>query len=112
MFKRESGDWKEYRSLPDLMEIDFHRSGGCHQGSYYEKMSAVSCEAFEALASAYEEGKKFILFKHGSSTSYNGKSTSRSVVRGLMRSKEATPFIIRSQCIQHDSVFVAAIRPK
>ena len=27
-----------------------------------------------------------------------------------MRSPEATPYIIRRECIQHDSVFVAAIK--
>jgi hypothetical protein len=34
------------------------------------------------------------------------------VVRGLMRGPDATPLIIRSKCVQHYSVFLAAIRPK
>jgi hypothetical protein len=29
-----------------------------------------------------------------------------------MRGKDATPFIDRKRCIQHDSVFVAAIKKK
>jgi hypothetical protein len=28
-----------------------------------------------------------------------------------MSSKDATPYVIRRECIQHDNVFVAAIRP-
>ncbi len=39
------------------------------------------------------------------------QTTARSVIRGLMRSKAATPYIVRNQCIQHHSCFVAAIRP-
>lgn len=112
MIKHEKGDWTEYRKLPDLMEIDFHRSGSWHQASYNESMYAIGDEVLEALKRAQEEGKKFLLITHGWSTSRNGKTTSRSVVRGLMRSKDATPFIIRSRSIQHESVFVAAIRPK
>ena len=112
MAKREHGGWTEYRKLPDLMEIDFHRSGGWHQGVYYEKEGKVSDEVLEALKRAQEEGKKFLLITHGWSTSRRGKTTSRSEVRGLMQSKDATPFIIRSQSIQHESVYVAAIRPK
>lgn len=31
--------------------------------------------------------------------------------RSVMRIKEATPYVVRAHCIQHPSVFVAAIRP-
>jgi hypothetical protein len=75
-------------------------------------MGNVWERAFEALRGAHEQGAKYVLFTHGSSTSRLGKTTARSQVRGLMRSKEATPYILRSKCIQHDTVFVAAIRPK
>jgi hypothetical protein len=39
-----------------------------------------------------------------------GKTTARSVVRGFMRSKEATPFVVKVDCIQHNTVFIAKIR--
>ena len=74
-------------------------------------MEAVREKALDALEKAYRAGLAYVIFRHGSSTSRLGTTTARSQVRGLMRSKDATPFIIRSQCTQHYSVFVAVIRP-
>ena len=65
----------------------------------------------KALKDAYGDGLRYVIFSHGSSTSRRGQTTARSVVRNLMRSKDATPYIVRDQCVQHDSVFAAAIRP-
>ena len=110
--KNESGDWTRYRTLPELVEVDFHWSEeGPRQESYYEAMEDVYDVALDSLKTAFENGRRYVLFRHGHSTSRPGQTTARSVVRGLMRSKEATPYIIRSQCIQHYAVFVAAIRP-
>lgn len=110
-FLRENGDWARYRQLPDLVEVDFHWLGE-EGGLYHENMNTVWVRALSALAKAYEQEKKFVLFTHGWSTSRIGKTTARSQVRKLMRSKFATSYISRRTCIQHDSVFVAAIRPK
>ena len=89
----------------------FHRSEfGPREITYYEAMDQVFDESFEALRSAQASGVRHVLFRHGSSTSRPGQTTARSQVRGLMRSPLATPYIIRSKCIQHESVFVAAIR--
>lgn len=110
-FSYKTGDWVQYRQLPDLIEVDFHWVGE-NGGSYYENMDAVWERALSALAQAYTQDKKFVLFTHGWSTSGMGKTTARSQVRRLMRSKFATLYISRDTCIQHDSVFVAAIRPK
>lgn len=112
IFKDENGNWVEYRKLPDLLELDFHCNDGYGFGSYWENMNDVADQALAALRRAQEEGKAYVLFTHGSSTSRIGKTTARSQVRKVMRSKDATPYIIRSQCIQHYSVFVAAVRPK
>ncbi len=114
MFKKNNyySDWVEFRKLPDLMEVDFHWSEEGAQGHYRENMDAVRKVVLQSLVQAQEQGKQFVLFTHGQSTSHSGKTTSRSQVRGLMRSKEATPYIIRSQSIEHSSVFVAAIRPR
>jgi hypothetical protein len=112
MFKKGSGSWTQYRQLPSLIEIDFHHSGyEPREMPYEEAMGNVWHDALEALRTAYQQGKRYVLFTHGSSTSRPGKTTARSQVRGLMRSKEATPYICRSECIQHETVFVAAIRP-
>lgn len=113
MFKAGSGNWTQYRQLPDVIEVDFHYSEyGTRQVPYEDAMSDIGADALKALQSAYQQGKRYVLFTHGSSTSRPGKTTARSEIRGLMRSKEATPYICRSECIQHNSVFVAAIRPK
>jgi hypothetical protein len=110
--KIEDGDWTRYRQMPGLVEVDFHNTGLNDGGSYWEHMEEVRDKALAALRDAQREGIHYILFTHGRSTSRPGSTTSRSVVRGLMRSKEATPFLVRRECIQHESVFLAAIRPK
>ena len=113
MFKKGTGNWTQYRSLPNAVEQDLHFSEpNRHQSertSYDEKMGDIESAVLKALQDAYKNGVSYVIFKHGWSTSRPGKTTVRSVVRGLMRSKEATPYIIRRECIQHDSVFVAAI---
>ncbi len=111
MLKRMKGNWVAFRKLPNLMECDFHWAGETPAGSYWQHMESVWNVALGCLREAQIQGKQFVLFTHGGSTSRIGKTTSRSQVRKLMRSKEATPYILRDQCIQHDSVFVAAIRP-
>jgi hypothetical protein len=111
-FIKEWGNWVEYRNRFDgLVECDFHWSEEGRGGSYYENMDMVWNRALEVLQKAQAEGKEYVLFSHGWSTSRMGTTTSRSQVRKLMRSKDSTPYIIRSKSIQHNSVFVAAIRP-
>ncbi len=115
MFKRGTGDWTQYRGK-GVMEVDFHPEevdrGWGPRLPYHERMAEVHNTTLAALRDAYESGSKRVLFRHGSSTSRRGKQTSRSEVRGVMRSKEATPYICRRDCIQHETVFVAAIRPR
>ncbi len=116
-FKEEAGDWTPHRKLPDSVEVDLHRSDdrprhGPRDVPYRADMLEVEDDAFEALVNAQQEGKQYVLFTHGRSTSGFGKTTARSVIRGLMRSTAATPYIVRKECIQHPSVFVAAIRPR
>ena len=114
MFKHENRNWVEYRGLPSLREIDFHPVDGDDEFAflaYYEKVERWKLRTLEALQQAQSEGIQWVLFRHGHSTSHPGKQTARSVVRGVMRSKDATPFIVRRECIQQSSVFLAAIRP-
>ena len=75
-------------------------------------MENIGHEALDALKSAYENGKQHVIFTHGASTSGPGKTTSRSQVLKLMRSPVATPYIIRGDCVQHATVFIAAIRQR
>jgi hypothetical protein len=106
-------NWTEYRQrFPGIREVDFHRSGENDGLDYHERMDRVYEDALAALKQAQSDGVPYVMFRHGWSTSVGwSQTTSRSVVRGLMRSKVATPFIVRSRCIQHESVFIAAIRP-
>jgi hypothetical protein len=117
--KCEQGNWIDYRErfkLEDADEIDLHfgrRERGGYGGpviSYDEAMGGVEDVVREGLRKAQEEGRAYVMFIHGSSTSRPGRMTARSVVRQFMRSKKATPFIVRSECIVHPTVFVARIR--
>ena len=109
MFLRSNGNWTEFRNLPDVHEVDFHWANECPH-DYWDSMSKVKCVALESIRNAHEDGNvKYVLFTHGYSTSRRGKTTARSQVRGLMRSKGATPYIDRKRCIQHYSVFVAVL---
>lgn len=110
-FKFEDKNWVEYRNLPDLMEVDFHFSPGESLGTFHDNMRDVHDRTMWALQEAQCGGKQHVLFTHGRSTSRPGKTSARSVVRRVMRSKNATPYLLRARCIQHPSVFVAAIRP-
>jgi hypothetical protein len=111
-FQKGTGNWTQYRKVSPAMEVDFHYSSmGEREVPYWEAMGAVWEEALESLKKAQRTGLSYVIFRHGSSTSGPGITTARSMVRGLMRSKDSTPYILRSKCIQHHSVFVAAIRP-
>lgn len=112
MFRQSLSDWVEFRQLESLVQVDFHWAGQETTGTYWENMEAVWSVTLMSLIDAQNAGKKYVLFKHGHSTSRLGKVTARSQVRKFMRSKEATPYIVRNKCIQHSSVFVAAIRPR
>jgi hypothetical protein len=110
-FQQATGDWVRYRALPNRVEVDFHYgSGRDSETPYRERMAAVWSEALEALKAAQATGRDWAIFTHGSSTSRLGATTARSQVRSLMRSPDATPYIVRSECIQHESVFVARIK--
>jgi len=109
-FVHENGNWTDYRKLPNNLEIDLHLGEGF--GEYSERMEEIREDVLKILASAQNEGNKYVIFCHGHSTSRIGKTTTRSVIRSVMRSKEATPYIIRSKSIQHYSVLVAAINTK
>ena len=79
---------------------------------FYGRMHAIATNALQNLKQAYEDGISHVMFRHGHSTSRLGATSARSMIRGVIRDKAATPYILRSKCIQHNSVFIAAIRPK
>ena len=113
-FKLGVGDWVQYRQLPEVQELDLHFAGQKFPSEpYWERMDQIYAYVLNTLKAAYQGGRvKHLLITHGASTSHPGTTTSRSQVRKLMRSKDATPYIVRKDCIQHGSVFVAAIKSK
>lgn len=108
-FKCYHGDWTDLRKYSPR-EVDFHFGDGMNV-AYWELMDEVKNQVLDALKLAQDDGAPYVLFRHGSSTSHMGKTTARSVVRGIMRDKEATPFIDRRKCYRHETVFLACIRP-
>ncbi len=108
VFKRFYGNWTELRKY-NPKEIDFHYGNGLGV-AYWDAMTEVKEIVRDRLVSAQRDGDPYVLFTHGRSTSRRGRTTARSVVRGFMRSAEATPLIIRKECIQHQSAFLARVR--
>jgi len=109
----EDSNWSEFRKLPNHREIDFHWATDGDSFEHWRAMAEVGRLTLRALQDAQRSGASYLLLLHGCTSSSDGETqtTARSVIRGLMRSKTATPYIVRSQCIQHHSCFVAAIRP-
>ena len=109
---RMTGDWKEIAERASR-KVDFHWSQfGPPEDSYGDRMGQVYSTALNALREAQEQGEDSVLFIHGYSTSRPGATTARSVIRGLMRSKESTPYVVKSKSIQHPTVVLAVIKPK
>ena len=113
-FQRGFGDWRQYRSqfgLTELDEIDLHfGERDRSRFTYAEVMAEVVNIVMGKLREAQLNGRSHVMIIHGSSTSRRGKTTARSQVRGLMRSKHATPLIDRKGCIQHNAVFLARLK--
>ena len=108
-FKAGKGPWVQYRAL-NPVEIDYHFERRDRDTPYESAMAEVHERLADAVRQAQKDGRDWLLITHGSSTSRPGKTTARSVVRNFMRSPAATPYIVRHECIQHDTVFVARIR--
>jgi hypothetical protein len=108
-FKKATGNWTDLRSLCPK-EIDLHFGRHDPDKPYLTAMAEVEDLVEQSLKTAQAEGRSYVMFTHGWSTSRPGQTTARSVVRGFMRSPKATPLIVRKECIQHESVFVAKIR--
>lgn len=112
-FIHGAGNWTDYRELPGLIEHDFHR--GRRDPSvidYHSAMDDVYKETEQVIRDAFDKGHQYVMFRHGCSTSSPGQTTARSMVRMFMRSRDATPYIVRSRSIQHETVFVAALKAK
>ena len=111
--KREKGNWTCYRERFGLSqddEIDLHFGRRDHNVSYDDAMYEVEEIVKRGLQKARENKRPYLMFIHGHSTSRPGRTTARSVVRRFMRSREATSLVVKSESIQHPTVFVARVR--
>ena len=112
-FISADSNWVEYRKLPNCIEVDFHWVDGKKKREipYWEAMEQVESTAYNAIEKAWQRGLDFVLMTHGSSTSWPGRTTARSTIRALMRSKRVSPFVVKNRSIQDDSCFVVALKP-
>ena len=114
-FQLGRGPWRQYRAqfgLSESDEVDLHfGKRDPSLMSFKEAMADVTDLVVASLERARRNGRPYVMFIHGSSTSRRGKTTARSQVRNFMRSKHATPLIDRSGCVEHGTVFVAKLKP-
>jgi hypothetical protein len=113
MFQNRSGDWTQFRSMLNLAprdEIDLHFGKRDRSTSYEDAMAEITAIVERCLCEAHKQGRPYVMFVHGNSTSRPGQTTARSQVRNFMRSNAATPLIERKHCIEHATVFVARVR--
>jgi hypothetical protein len=114
LFQQGAGTSDQYRLTLGLSkddEIDLHFGPRDKSIRYHVVMDEITTIVEAGLKAAQQKGRPYLMFIHGRSTSRRGKKTARSMVRGFMRSKAATPLIERRHCIQHVTVFVAKVRP-
>jgi hypothetical protein len=112
--KKETGDWKRFRErfgLARTDEVDLHFGRRDPRTPYWEIMDELRELVANREKRAQQNGRPYLMFVHGWSTSRAGQTIARSAVRGFMRSTAATPFIERAKSIQHETVFPAKIRP-
>ena len=80
--RREECDWTRYRTLPNGVGVDLHRSElGPREVPHWEAVEEVRRVAPAALQNAQVAGRAYVLFTHGRSTSEGWKQpTAWSVV--------------------------------
>jgi hypothetical protein len=114
VWNSRGGNWTDFRQQFNLTrddEVDLHFGRRDPSAlTYAEAMGKIEELIRTRLKAAQKKGRPYILFVHGWSTSRPGKTSARSMVRQFMRSSEATPYIERRGCIQHDTAFLAKIK--
>lgn len=110
-------NWTDFRNFEGrILEVDYHIGSAdlpddMGQQHYWYKVGAWHELSWQTLEKAQREGYDWVLFRHGHSTSRPGSTTARSVVRGILRDKASTPYILRSRSYQKSSVYMAKVRP-
>lgn len=115
MFRKVKGNVEKFQKLGPNRVINVTKTNIATRNkklSNQEKIDEARRQTFAALKNAYEDEVKYLIIKHGKSPSKRGLVTIGSRVRSLMRSHSTGPYILRTSCIEHESAFIAAIRPK
>jgi hypothetical protein len=94
----------------DVLHVDFHWAGSAPGVSHAKKVRDCYGESLSALQSAHERGLAWVVFMQGSSTSGRSKDSCRSVIRELLQSPAATPYVDRARCFSNSSITAVAIR--
>jgi hypothetical protein len=82
--KKETGDWKLFRErfgLARTDEVDLHFSRRDPLTPYWEAMDELHEFVMNMVKRAQQNGRPYLMFVHGWSTSRPGQMTARSVVR-------------------------------
>jgi len=114
MFIKKSGNLSELKDKKNIREISVSTCGTVAKAaqSRWETMNTLWETSLKELKKAQEDGLNFLVIKHGKSPNKRGQVSIGSQIRTLIRSHAAGPYIFRSKCIQYESAFVVAIRPK
>ena len=91
-------------------EVDSDRPAYCMFDD--DVMADVENRVRQSLKAAQEARRPDVMFIHGVVNLAVRQTTARRAARGFIRSKPATPLVVRADCIQHKTVFIAKIRPK
>lgn len=108
-FKTAEGPWIALYK-PGAIRLDLHFGRGDGTTHYTDRMRDNYLLVLQTLKDAQVRNVLWVLITHGASTSGPGKLTARSVVRGIMRDPEATPYIVRKECVQHETAFLVRIK--
>lgn len=105
-FKQDPGSWRKYRLVPELVECDV-RNDGLEDAELFE----ASAMLWDELCEAQEQGKRFVMFRHGGENARSGLMSMRALVRDEMRGDTFAELLVHSECVELDEVFIAAVRP-
>jgi len=114
MFIKKSGNLSELKDQENIREIKVSSCGTVTKAaqSRWETLNELWDTSLQELKKAQEDGLNFLIIKHGKAPNKRGQVSVGSQIRTLIRSHAAGPYIFRSKCMQYESAFVVAIRPK
>jgi len=101
--------WRDLSQLTSPpIEVDYRGDTNKPDGlAYWQRMDQTFKAALEILKQAHKGGNTYVMFRRGLSTLRRSADYAPITIRKLMRSKEATRYIIQKNRIQQPSVFLS-----